>query len=423
MKKALHRWLVKIGDKMGFDLPYFFKNSFWISIRQVIVALSSLIMMAAFSHLVDAEVFGKYQFVLSIISLVMIFSLPGMSTALVQTIARGRDGFYADAFRRSVRMSLVGSGALIVIGLYYLFSDRALGAALFMVAAVFPFISSFGLWEAYLQGRERFDIAARNASLLSVLQSSAVCGVAVFFPQYLVALVVAYAVSAGLANLVFHRMCQVSVRNDETDQQSVQFGYYMTKMGVLGIVSEQIDKLLVGFLLGPTQLAIYAVISFFGLRIKDLVRPFSAMLVPKIATEKMLFREILKTHWRTISLGIIVLFLASILFSILVVPVNKLVFSANYADYSYLSRWYVVTVFFSVPLTAMGYYIYARQNTYAVMLSNTIYHVFRIGINAVLIWRFGLFGAVLAYNVSMLFLLGIYFWGIYREERAISLRQ
>lgn len=405
---------------MGFDLLYFATNGFWITIRQVLVACSSLAMIAALSRFVDPEVFGKYQLILSIVSLVMIFSLPGMSTALVQTIAQGKDGFYADAFRRSVWTSLIGSALLILLGFYYLMQDVELGIAIFVVAAVFPFISAFGLWEAYFQGRERFDIAARNASILAILQSLLVCGSAIIFPQYLVILVFAYAASVGFANLIFHRMSQSTIRNNETDEQSVQFGYFMTKMGALGIVSEQIDKLLVGFLLGPTQLAIYAVISFFGLRIKDLVRPFSAMLVPKIATEKMLFREIIKTHWRTISIGLIVLFLASILFTILVVPINKIVFSVNYAEYSYLSRWYVVTVFFSVPLTAMGYYIYARQNTYAVMLSNTVYHVFRIGINAVLIWRYGLFGAVLAYNLSMLFLLGIYFWGIYHEERTTS---
>lgn len=420
MKKIASQWLERTGKQIGFDLPYFAKNGFWITIRQVLVACSSLAMIAVLSRFVDPEVFGKYQLILSIVSLVMVFSLPGMSTALVQIIARGKDGFYTDAFRRSVWTSLIGSIILILLGFYYLIQDAELGIAIFIVAAIFPFISAFGLWEAYFQGRERFDIAARNASILAILQSLLVCGSAILFPQYLIILVFSYAASVGFANLIFHWTIQSAVRNNETDEQSVRFGYFMTKMGALGILSEQIDKLLVGFLLGPTQLAIYVVISFFGLRIKDLVRPFSAMLVPKIATEKMLFREIIKTHWRTISIGLIVIFVASTLFTILVVPINKLVFSASYAEYSHLSRWYVVTVFFSVPLTAMGYYIYARQNTYAVMLSNTVYHVLRIGINVLLIWRYGLLGAVLAYNFSMLFLLGIYFWGIYHEERTTS---
>lgn len=423
MKKITKKWLETLGRQMGFDLLYFATNGFWITIRQVLVACSSLAMIATLSHSVDLEVFGKYQLILSVVSLVMVFSLPGMSTALVQAIAQGKDGFYADAFHRSVWMSLIGSVLLFLLGFYYFMQDVQLGIAMFIVAAVFPFISAFGLWEAYFQGRERFDIAARNASILAILQSLLVCGSAILFPHYLIVLVFAYAASVGFANLIFHQMSRSTVRNRETDEQSVRFGYFMTKMGAIGILSEQIDKLLIGFLLGPTQLAIYAVISFFGLRIKDLVRPFSAMLVPKIATEKMLFNEILKTHWRTISIGLIALFLTSILFLVLVVPINKIVFSANYADYSHFSRWYVVTVFFSIPLTAMGYYIYARQNTYAVMLSNTVYHVFRIGINVILIWCYGLFGAILAYNLSMLFLLGIYLWGIYHEEQTISLPQ
>lgn len=420
MNRMAQQWLEKTGRQMGIDLPYFAKNGLWISIRQGVVALSSLAMIAVFSRYVSPEIFGKYQFILSIVSLAMIFSLPGMSTALVQTAARGKDGFYKDAFRRSVRMSIVGSGVLVLVGGYYFLSSVELGVSIFTVAVAFPFVSSFGLWEAYLQGRERFDIAARNASIMALLQALAVCGAAIIFPRYLIAVVLAYAVSIGLANAIYYRASQSTVRNDETEEESVRFGYFMTKMGVLGVLSEQIDKLLVGILLGPSQLAVYAIISFFGLRIKDVVRPFSAMLVPKMATETRLFHEIVKLHWRPLLLGLLSIIAASALFYFLVVPLNNLVFSETYAEYSRLSQWYVVTVLLSVPLTALGYYIYAKQNTYAITLSNTVYHVLRIGINVLMIWNYGLLGVVFAYNLSMLLLLGIYLWGIYHEERVTS---
>ena len=420
MKEVANKWLGILGRQMGIDLPYFAKNGFWISIRQVIVACSSLAMIATLSRFVDPEVFGKYQLIVSLVSLVAIFSLPGMSTALVQAVAQGRDGFYLDAFGRSLRMSLVGSGLIILIGSYYFLTDTKLGIAVLLMALVFPFISAFGLWEAYFQGRERFDIAARNASILAIIQSLLVCGSAILFPHQLVILILSYAASVGVTNVFFHRISRLSIRNDETDEQSVRFGYFMTKMGALGILSEQIDKLLVGFLLGPAQLAVYAVISFFGLRVKDLVRPFSAMLVPKIVTEEKNFWDIVKTHKKTILIGLGATVFMSVIFYMLVTPVNRLIFSANYFQYSHLSQWYVMTVFLSVPLTAMGYYIYARQNTYAVTLSNTIYHVLRIGLNVVMIWCYGILGAVLAYNLSMLLLLAIYLWGIYHEERTIS---
>lgn len=420
MKEVANKWLGILGRQMGFDLPYFAKNGFWISIRQVIVACSSLAMITTLSRFVDPEVFGKYQLIVSLVSLVAIFSLPGMSTALVQAVAQGRDGFYSDAFGRSLRMSLVGSGLIILIGSYYFLTDTKLGIAVLLIALAFPFISAFGLWEAYFQGRERFDIAARNASILAIIQSLLVCGSAILFPHQLVILILSYAASVGVTNVFFHRISRLSVRNDETDEPSVRFGYFMTKMGALGILSEQIDKLLVGFLLGPAQLAVYAVISFFGLRVKDLVRPFSAMLVPKIVTEEKNFWDIVKTHKKTILIGLGATAFMSVIFYMLVTSVNRVIFSANYFQYSHLSQWYVMTVFLSVPLTAMGYYIYARQNTYAVTLSNTIYHVLRIGLNVVMIWCYGILGAVLAYNLSMLLLLAIYLWGIYHEERTIS---
>jgi O-antigen/teichoic acid export membrane protein len=187
-------------------------------------------------------------------------------------------------------------------------------------------------------------------------------------------------------------------------------------MGFLGVLSEQIDKLLIGIFLGPSQLAAYAVISFFGIRVKDLVRPFSAMLVPKIANGKLLFHEIISIHRKPLILGMLGTFSLSMLFYALVIPLNELVFSKVYSGYGSLSHWYIVTVALSVPLTAMGYYIYARQNTYAVMLSNTVYHFMRIGINIFMIWKYGLVGAVLAYNFSMILLLLTYLWGIFSQE-------
>jgi O-antigen/teichoic acid export membrane protein len=365
---------------------------------------------------VDPEVFGKYQLILSAVSLAMIFSLPGMSTALVQTVARGKDGFYEDAFRRSLRMSFLGSTGLAVFGAYYLLSDVEFSISVLLVAMFFPLLSVFGLWEPYWQGRERFDIAARNASIVAFVQSLSVSAAAFLFPEYLVVIVIAYAFSIGLTNVFFYQNSRSTIRNQETDGQSVKFGYFMTKMGFLGVLSEQIDKLLIGIFLGPSQLAAYAVISFFGIRVKDLVRPFSAMLVPKIANGKLLFHEIISIHRKPLILGMLGTFSLSMLFYALVIPLNELVFSKVYSGYGSLSHWYIVTVALSVPLTAMGYYIYARQNTYAVMLSNTVYHFMRIGINIFMIWKYGLVGAVLAYNFSMILLLLTYLWGIFSQE-------
>lgn len=412
------KFLKKLGLKMGLDLEYFIGNGFWMLSRQIVVSVCGLITLSIFSRYVNQEVFGQYQLILSILSMVMIFSLPGMSVSLVQAVAQGKDGFYREAFRLSLKASFIGSLVLFIVGTYFWFwrSELNFGLAIIIASLFFSFLSTFGLWESFFQGRERFDLSARYASLLALLQMMAVCGAIFFFPDQLIVLVFGYIFSITLANTLFYVSSKKLVRNNDSDEQSITFGFFMTRMSALGLIAEQIDKVLVGILLGPIQLAIYTIISFFGVRIKDAIRSFSSMLVPKMTLEKNSFSKILVLHKRTLLLMLAVIFLAGIIFYFAVEYMNSLLFSSTYETYFHLSRWYIITVILSVPLTIMGYYLYAKKNTYALTLSNTLFHVMRIVLNVFCIYFFGLIGAVAAYNISMILLLGVYVWGIYHEE-------
>ncbi len=419
-KEKMYLILQRQGTLLGVDLPYFVKNGFWVMIRQIIAAIAGLVILVILTRYISQAVFGQYQFVLSTLSVCMIFALPGMGTSLVQAIAQKQDGFYRQAFRLSLRASLIGSLVLAIIGICFLYSNTQVSSGFFAVAFLFPFLSVFILWESFLQGRERFDLVAKNVIVLSVLQVIVISMAVFFFPQNVAMLVLAYGLSAAFLNVYFYRLSLSLIRNDISDDQSVQFGYFMTRMNVWGILSEQIDKILIGIILGPVQLAVYAVISFFGVRIKDVVKSFTSMLVPKMTSGKYLFREILVLHKKTFLFFLLGITFLSFVFYISVGYMNTLMFSQAYESYGYLSKWYVLTIFLSIPLTFMGYYISAKKHTYAITLSNTWFHVARICINIVLISLYGLAGAVIAYNFSMVLLLFIYAWGISQEERFIS---
>lgn len=78
-------------------------------------------------------------------------------------------------------------------------------------------------------------------------------------------------------------------------------------------------------------------------------------------------------------------------------------FSDLYKDYFLLSR-HVITILLSVPLTVMGYYIYAKKNIYALTLSNTVFHIIRIGLNVTSVYFYGLVGAYslqLFYDIAL----------------------
>lgn len=408
------------GKKIGVDLSYLIGNGFWVLFRQVSVALGGLFVYAIFARYAEQNTFGNYQFILTVLIILGITALPGMGAALVQASVRKNDGTYQEMFRLSLRSGFFGSLILLLAALYFLRTDVELGLVLVMAACIFPFLSPLSLWDGFLQGKERFDIIARYATVFALIQSVLLSVAIIFFHESLLVLMAVYFASAILLNWVFYRKSLRFVENSKSDQQSIDFGFFMTKIGALGIIAEQIDKILVGILLGPVNLAAYAILSFFGIKTKDAVRSFSSMLVPKLILGKMTFWQLILCHRRIVLAMGAGIFLLGITFFLFIDTLNLLVFTNRYSDYLWLSRFYVVTILLSVPLTIAGYYIYAKQNIYALTLSGTVFYVFRILLNVFCIYFYGLLGAIAAYNLSMIALLFIYWWGIYHEEHLTS---
>lgn len=90
------------------------------------------------------------------------------------------------------------------------------------------------------------------------------------------------------------------MRNHENDDEAKSFGFFATKMSFWGLLSEQIDKILIGLSIGPTQLAVYTIVSFFGIRTKDIIRSLASMLVPKMTLENTSFLDLVRIHKKSI---------------------------------------------------------------------------------------------------------------------------
>lgn len=416
VKTSLIVLLEKCEKFFGLDVSYFVRNGFWVFARQLSLVFGGLLIYMAFARYASQEALGTYQLVLSIISVASILSLPGMSPALVQAVVRKMDGTYVEVFRRSFWGSLLGLLFLLCLGVLLISLGNTFGFLLLIVAPFFPFLSAFTLWDGFLQGRERFDTIARYSFFLSFFQVASVCGALFFFQDDALFSVTFYIISTSVVHIALFLKSRLLVRNEDVDESSVQFGFFMTKMSGLSIIAEQIDKIFIGFFLGPANLAIYTVVSFFGTRIKDVVRPFGSMLVPKMTLEEAGFSSLLFRHRKVLFFGLTLAIFCGAIFLFLVERVDFFIFSGKYSEFFKLSRWYAITVVLSIPLTVIGYYIYAKRNAYALAVSNTVFYVFRIALNVVSIVFYGLEGAVISYNISMAVLLFVYAWGIYQEE-------
>ena len=319
VKVRVYIFLKRLGDRIGLDLPYFMKNGFWITFRQGMSALSGLLLAAVFARLAAQEIFGQYQFILSTLAIVSVFSVPGLNTSVIRSAANGYDGDYRKAVKISFLWSLLGIPALLIIGGYYfVYQDTVVGLALMISSIFFPFFYAPNTWDSFLQGKSRFDISAKFSSIQALINTVGTIGVIFFYRDNLIAVIVFYLASYSSFNVYYFIRSLRYVGNAEKDADMARYGWFLTKINILGMLSGNLDKILVGMFLGPAQLAVYSVGILFAKQIQNVSKSFLWISVPKQIQQgaiskgnyaKMFFLSLLATAIFLFSFQFIVPFL------------------------------------------------------------------------------------------------------------------
>ena len=85
--------------------------------------------------MVTREVFGEYQFVLSVLAIISILSIPGLNISLIRSVARGYEGDYKKVVKVSFKWSLLGVPVLLMVGSYYYLHQRQLLGIALMISS------------------------------------------------------------------------------------------------------------------------------------------------------------------------------------------------------------------------------------------------------------------------------------------------
>jgi len=175
------------GKKYQIDLAYAIKSEFWVYLRQGILLITGLATLMAFARLAPKELYGHYNFLLAILAIASIVSVPGLKSAVLRSVARGNEGSYKAAVKTSFLWSLLGIPALLSIGTYYYYyNTQIIGICLMMSSIFFPFIYAPNTWDSFLLGKKRFDLTALYGSIQTLVNSSAIITVLFLNPNHLV---------------------------------------------------------------------------------------------------------------------------------------------------------------------------------------------------------------------------------------------
>jgi Polysaccharide biosynthesis protein. len=208
------------SKKIGIDLDYFIKNSFLTILIQISNITLSLILTIFLARFTTKDVFGSYNFIISIISMLTIISMPGFNFTLIKSASRGKDGLYNKIFKLRFFWSLIGVPFLIFVGLYYFyFENQMIGLGLLLASIFFPFFDPPTIWVKLLQGKKRFDLVTKNSIIIIFIRTVTIIIATILGSGNIIPILIAFLIAHSSLNLLYYYKSKNLLINNEIEEK------------------------------------------------------------------------------------------------------------------------------------------------------------------------------------------------------------
>jgi len=391
---------------------YLARGGFWLTLGQIVSSLSTLALAIAFANLVPPETYGTYKYLLSIAGVFAIFTLPGMNTALARAVAQGHEGLIHSVTRSRVMHSFLGSIVALAGSSYYFLNDNLeLSLALLIIAATLPVFDTANGYLSYLLGKRRFDLQTTYHLLTQVI-SIGMLVFTIFFTHNIVLILLAYFVPLTLIRGFLYFRIARTISKDEAEeviQETRTYGKHLTAMQILGVISGNIDKILLWKFFGPAQLAVYAFAIAIPEQIKGPLKGIGELAFPKFAAQTPeQIRSALPALFRKLGLYALGLLGISVIY-ILTAPYIFALLFPQYMEsilYSQVFALSLVTGASSIALAILS----AQKKTTVQYVITTVQPLITVALLLFLVPLYGVMGAIVALVVSR-FIAAIIFLG------------
>lgn len=391
----------EIDKRLQLDIRYYVRNSAYLIIVEGVTVLLGLASSIAFARLLPREIYGQYNYILSILGILAISTLTGMNTAITQAVARGYDGVLTQGTKVRIKWGFLGSIAAFSIGVYYYFNGSLPLAMCFMIAApLLPFFYSFATFNPFLEGKKNFKEASKYQGIIKFVSVSAVIA-AVYYSRDIVWIFVTYFSSILLLQAYFYWTTAKSIDNKNRDEAAIPFGKHMSLMNVIPTVRQHFDKIIVGALLGFSDLAIYTIAVIITEYVKRLVKIVASLIFPKVAVmeEKKAYAET-KKRLAYLTIGFAAICGVGIALCPYIIP---LLYSGKYLDSVFYAQLLFISIMVVTPGTILLQVLAAQKKVKSLYIVNTSFPLLEIVLLVLLIPHLGILGAVFAKLASRLY--------------------
>ncbi len=357
---------------------------------QAVSNLFSFAVALAAAYFISKETYGTYRYILSTLSFIGAFSLTGLGTPIIRSVARGYDHLFATSILRSLLWSipaiLVGAG----IGVWYLVhQNTVLGFSILLGAIAFPTIQAFLWYRSYLNGKKYFRALMKTNIAYSVLTSGAIIVTLLMRPSA-ITLVVVYCVANVLTLVVLTTIIRKKFRpNNLQDPEAGKLEHHMSLMNVLDIGATQLDKIILFQVAGPIEVARYTFATLLPEQLRNVLKyipqlsmPIFASLPTDTAKSKGLF---LVKKLFLVTIPIVIVY-------ILVAPLAYKLLFPNYTEVIMYSQVFALMLIFDGGIS--GTILKAKNKVQSLYIVTVTSNIVRIILLVVFGFLWGIWGVI-----------------------------
>ncbi len=397
MIKSLLRLLRWSEKYTRTDMVYLASGGFWTAFNYSFGVLAGLITTIAFANLMDPTDYGTYQFVLSLTSIIGIFTLTGMGVAINRAVAQGHDGAFLYGLKAKLRWSIgITIAGGLLAGYYYLNDNQTLALSMLIAGALSPFFVSFRLYEHYLYGKKFFKHASILETIRKLFPTTAII-TALLLTDNLIIIITTYFAGNTISYIICHYHVVKKYKPPlEIYTEGLNFSKHLSVMKIIGAIAGQADKILVWHFLGALAVATFSIAQLATKYSGGVLNAITGIALPKLATRDL--PTLQKTLPRKVLLfsGVMSIFALSY---IVIAPLAFPILFPLYPEAIPLTQLLALTLLF-IPRSLYSKALHAHAQTRALYISNITLPIIKLTLLLLLLPTYGIWGAVYALLLS-----------------------
>lgn len=387
------------------DMVYLTKGSFWLTFGQVISAVAVLFSTIVFANYLPKEIYGNFKFILSILGIIAVFTLPGMGGAVSRDTALGKDKILFKAVKTKIRWGFLAGAVSLGFSLYYFINGNStLAIAFIIIAAFMPVFNSYSLYQAYLGGKKLFNKFSQYNALTQAISALTII-ITILLTNNIFIILLVYLFSFTLLRLFFYTLTiKKYPAKGKSDNDTLKYGKHLSVIEGLKLFTDQIDKILIFHYVGAAQLAVYSIALAPINQIRSFILNIKSLAFPKLSQaktadiKKFLPGKILRAEIILIPIVLVYIFTIPLLF--------KFIFP-NYQE-SILFTQILALIIIASPRTLLSASMTAKKQVKHLYQIRIFGPIGRIAIYFSLINLYGLIGLVIGKVVGEFYLALLY---------------